>query len=203
MMRLDQRMVGWLAQWSRSCSRAACHAGDIKGKVTVQGMKSAENIAVYVDAIPGKNFPRPTHRVVMDQKNLKFNPHVPGSYEGNHCGFSEQRFRGTQRVLALHQRKQEAGAQSRHVAAGPEEIVSIQRSGRGLAAVQRPPGDVRLCGRGPHSVFRRDRQGRQLRHQGRSARALHLVAWSEEGKPVTQAVDVAAASATVDLTVKK
>ena len=36
-----------------------CYAGDIKGKVTVQGIKSAENIAVYVDAIPGKDFPAP------------------------------------------------------------------------------------------------------------------------------------------------
>jgi hypothetical protein len=31
----------------------------------------------------------------------------------------------------------------------------------------------------------------------------NLVTWSEEGKPATQAVDVAAAGATVDLTVKK
>jgi plastocyanin len=51
-------------------------AGDIKGKVSVQGIRSAEHIAVYVDAIPGKDFPAPTEHVVMDQKGLKFVPHV-------------------------------------------------------------------------------------------------------------------------------
>lgn len=35
-------------------------AGEINGKVTAQGMRSPENIAVYVDAILGKSFPAPT-----------------------------------------------------------------------------------------------------------------------------------------------
>jgi len=35
---------------------SASSAGEIKGKVSVQGLKSAENIAVYVDAIPDKKF---------------------------------------------------------------------------------------------------------------------------------------------------
>ena len=47
-----------------------------------------------------------------------------------------------------------------------------------------------------------DKEG-NFEHQGRSAGTLHLITWSEEGKPTTQAVDVAAAGATVDLTVKK
>lgn len=51
-------------------------AGDIKGKVSVQGIRSAENIAVYVDAIAGKDFPAPAEHIVMDQKGLKFVPHV-------------------------------------------------------------------------------------------------------------------------------
>ena len=51
-------------------------AGDIKGKVTAQGIKSPENIAVYVDAIPGKAFPAPAEHAVMDQRKLTFIPHV-------------------------------------------------------------------------------------------------------------------------------
>ena len=151
---------------------SAGHAGDIKGKVTAQGMKSAENIAVYVDAIPGKEFPAPAQPVVMDQKNLKFAPHVLVVLKGTTVDFLNSDSGGTQRVLALHQRKQEAGAQSGHVAAGPEEIISIQRPRRRIAAVQRSSGDVRLRGRGSHALFRRDRQRRQLRHQGCSAGAL-------------------------------
>jgi len=51
--------------------------GNIKGKVVVQGLRSAENIAVYVDAIPGKTFtPQPWQHPVVNQKNMKFEPHV-------------------------------------------------------------------------------------------------------------------------------
>jgi plastocyanin len=39
-------------------------------------MRSAENIAVYVDAILGKDFSAPTQHVIMDQKGLKFMPHM-------------------------------------------------------------------------------------------------------------------------------
>ncbi|PYU68524.1 MAG: hypothetical protein DMG49_15805, partial [Acidobacteria bacterium] len=52
------------------------HASDIKGHVAVQGLRSPDNIAVYVDAIPGKDFPAPAQHTVMDQKGLKFVPHV-------------------------------------------------------------------------------------------------------------------------------
>ena len=45
-------------------------AGSIEGKVT------PGNSAVYVDAIPGKNFPAPTQQSQIDQKSLMFNPHL-------------------------------------------------------------------------------------------------------------------------------
>src|SRR3974377_927150 len=55
---------------------SASFADDIKGKVSVQGLKSAENIAVYVDAIPDKKFDAPTAKPVMDQTKMTFGPHV-------------------------------------------------------------------------------------------------------------------------------
>jgi plastocyanin len=51
-------------------------AGEIKGKVTAQHIKSAEDIAVYVDAIPGKTFTAPSAAPVADQKHMTFVPHV-------------------------------------------------------------------------------------------------------------------------------
>ena len=51
-------------------------AGDIQGKVTASGIRSPENVALYVDAIAGKDFPAPAQHAVMDQKSLKFVPHV-------------------------------------------------------------------------------------------------------------------------------
>jgi plastocyanin len=55
---------------------AVAVAGEIKGKVTAQHIKSAEDIAVYVDAIPGKTFTAPATAPVADQKHMTFIPHV-------------------------------------------------------------------------------------------------------------------------------
>jgi len=48
----------------------------VQGKVTATGLKSAGGIAVYIDAIPGKKFDRPTEHVSVDQKNMLFVPHT-------------------------------------------------------------------------------------------------------------------------------
>lgn len=51
-------------------------AGDIKGKVTAQGLKSAGDIAVYVDEVAGKKFDAPSQHVTVDQKKITFVPNV-------------------------------------------------------------------------------------------------------------------------------
>lgn len=51
-------------------------AGDIVGKITVQGARSAADAVVYIDEIPGKTFAPPKEHAVMDQKNMAFVPHV-------------------------------------------------------------------------------------------------------------------------------
>ena len=53
---------------------AAAQAGDVTGKVSATGLKSAENIAVYIDAIPGKKFDVPAQHVSVDQRDMKFIP---------------------------------------------------------------------------------------------------------------------------------
>src|SRR5215469_14924138 len=51
-------------------------AGEVKGKVTAVGIRSAENIAVYIDSVPGKTFTAPAEHVSMDQTHLAFAPHA-------------------------------------------------------------------------------------------------------------------------------
>jgi len=51
-------------------------AGDVQGKITATGLKSVGGIAVYIDAIPGKKFDRPTDHVSVDQRNMLFVPHT-------------------------------------------------------------------------------------------------------------------------------
>ena len=64
-------------------------ANDIKGKVSVQGIKSAENIAVYVDVIADKKFDAPKEHVVIDQRKMAFIPHVVAVQQGTTVDFLE------------------------------------------------------------------------------------------------------------------
>jgi plastocyanin len=66
---------------------AADRAGAVKGKVSVQGIKSPENIAVYVDAIPGKKFDPPADHVVVDQRKMNFAPRVTVVLQGTTVDF--------------------------------------------------------------------------------------------------------------------
>ena len=62
-------------------------AGDVKGKVAVQGLKSAGNIVVYVDAIPGKKFDPPSQHVTIDQRQMAFVPKVTAVIQGTTVDF--------------------------------------------------------------------------------------------------------------------
>ena len=68
-------------------SAAASQGNEIKGKVSVQGIKSAEGIAVYVDAIADKKFDAPQEHVVIDQRKMAFAPHVVAVQQGTTVDF--------------------------------------------------------------------------------------------------------------------
>ena len=65
-------------------------AGDVKGKVTAQGMRSPENIAVYIDSIPGKTFSPPAAHPEMNQLHLAFVPHVLIVLKGSTVDFKNE-----------------------------------------------------------------------------------------------------------------
>jgi plastocyanin len=62
-------------------------AGELRGKVTAAGMRSAENIAVYIDSVPGKTFTAPSEHVTIDQSHLAFAPHVVVVQQGTTVEF--------------------------------------------------------------------------------------------------------------------
>ena len=66
---------------------AESRAGDIKGTVTVQGLRSAQDIAVYIDAVPGKHFDAPAAHAVVDQHKMMFVPHVIVVLQGTTVDF--------------------------------------------------------------------------------------------------------------------
>jgi plastocyanin len=62
---------------------ATLPAGTLSGKVT--GAKGVS--VVYIEAIPGKTFPAPAEKVVVDQKGLIFHPHVVAVLVGSTVEF--------------------------------------------------------------------------------------------------------------------
>jgi plastocyanin len=179
------------------------HAGDIKGKVTAQGMKSAENIAVYVDAIPGKEFPALAQPAQMDQKNLKFNPHVLVVLKGTTVEFLNSDSVGHNVYWpSISGNKKLA----HNLGTWPQgQKKSFQFNDAGVASLlcnvhPEMSGYVVVA---PTPYFGvTDKEG-NFDIKDVPAGHYTLVAWSEEGKPTTQAVDVAAGAVTGDLTVKK
>lgn len=64
----------------------AVQAGDIKGTVTVAGASPA-NSAVWIGAITGKTFTPPAKQAIIDQKHMKFIPHVLVILKGTTVNF--------------------------------------------------------------------------------------------------------------------
>lgn len=178
-------------------------SNEIKGKVSVQGIKSAENIAVYVEAIPGKEFPAPTAPVVMDQKGLKFVPHVLVVLKGTTVDFlnsdpvghnvywpsigGNKKLAHNMGTWPQGQRKSfqfnDPGVASLLCNVHPEMSGYLVVSPTPYFAVTDKDGNFEIKDVPPGNYT--------------------LTTWSEEGKPTSQAVDVTAATANVELTVKK
>jgi plastocyanin len=65
----------------RSVARAADASGSISGQVTASSPKQRANVVVYLDKVAG-SFRPPARPVVMDQKGMKFAPHVLAVQKG-------------------------------------------------------------------------------------------------------------------------
>ena len=51
-------------------------AGNIVGKVKAKGVKNSADAVIYIEKVAGGSFPIPKEHAKVDQKNLKFSPHV-------------------------------------------------------------------------------------------------------------------------------
>jgi plastocyanin len=178
-------------------------AGEIKGKVSVQGLRSADNIAVYMEAIPGKEFPAPAQHVTVDQKQLKFAPHVVVVQKG-----TTVEFRNSDTVLhnvywpAISGNKKLA----HNMGTWPEgQEKSFQFNELGvvplLCNVHPEMSGYIVVAPTPYFAVT-DKEGNFIIKNVPPGKYT-LKTWSEEGKPVTQAVEVSGAATSVALTVKR
>ena len=76
-----------IASLSIMCLSSLGRAAELKGKVNAVGLRSAENIAVYIDSVPGKTFTAPAAHVTVDQSHLAFAPHVVVIQQGTTVEF--------------------------------------------------------------------------------------------------------------------
>jgi plastocyanin len=178
-------------------------AGEIKGKVSVQGLRSAENIAVYVDAIAGKDFPAPAQHVTIDQKQMKFEPHVAVVQKGTTVEFLNSdpvghnvywpSISGNKKLA--HNMGTWPKGQSKPFQFNDLGVASL------LCNVHPEMSGYVVVAPTPYFAVT-DKDGNFV-IKDVPAGHYTLKTWSEEGKPATQSVDVAATAVTVTLTVSK
>lgn len=181
----------------------AGRANEIKGKVSVQGLKSAENIAVYVDVIPDKKFDAPKEPVVVDQRKMAFIPHLVAVQQGTTVEFLNSDPVGHNVYWpSISGNKKLA----HNLGTWPKgEKKPFQFNDVGVASLlcnvhPEMSGYVVVT---PTPYFAVTDKDGNFEIKNIPAGKYTLKTWSEDGKPMTQAVDVSGASATVELTVKK
>ena len=185
-----------------ACAGTVC-ANEIKGKVKVQGIKSAENIAVYIDAIPDKKFDAPKEHVVIDQRKMTFIPHMVVVLQGTTVDFLNSDPVGHNVYWpSVSGNKKMA----HNLGTWPKgEKKPFQFNDLGVASLlcnvhPEMSGYVVVT---PTPYFAVTDKNGDFEIKGVPAGKYTLKTWSEDGKPVTQAIEVGATAATVELTVKK
>jgi plastocyanin len=181
----------------------ASRANEIKGKVSVQGIKSAENIAVYVDVIADKKFDAPKDHVVVDQRKMAFIPHVVAVEQGTTVEFLNSDPVGHNVYWPSISGNKKL---SHNLGTWPKgEKKPFQFNDLGVASLlcnvhPEMSGYVVVV---PTPYFAVTDKDGNFEIKNVPAGKYTLKTWSEDGKPTTQAVDLSGASATVELTVKK
>ena len=178
-------------------------AGDVKGKVSVQGLKSAGNIVVYVDAIPGKKFDPASQHVTIDQRQMNFVPKVAVVLQGTTVDFLNSD------SVAHNVYWPSVGGNKKlahNLGTWPKgEKKAFQFNDLGAASLlcnvhPEMSGTVVVV---PTPYFAvTDRDG-AFEIKNVPPGTYTLKTWSEDGKVTTQSVTVAADPTNVELTVKK
>lgn len=178
-------------------------ANDIKGKVTASGFKSPADIAVYAEPTGSFAFAIPKEHTTVDQKGLKFNPHVTVILKGTTVDFLNSDSVGHNVYWPSISGNKKL---SHNLGTWPQgQRKSFQFNDTGTATL--------LCNVHPemsgyivivtttYSAVT-DKDGNYA-IKGVPVGKYTLKTWSEEGKPTSQAIEVKDGGTAVNLTVKK
>ncbi len=181
----------------------ATRANEIKGKVSVQGIKSAENIAVYVDVIADKKFDAPKDHVVIDQRKMAFLPHVVAVQQGTTVDFLNSDPVGHNVYWPSISGNKKLSHNLGTWPKGDKKPFQFNDLGTASLLCNVHPemsGYVIVV---PTPYFAVTDKDGNFEIKNVPAGKYMLKTWSEDGKPTTQPVDLSGATATADLTVKK
>jgi plastocyanin len=176
---------------------------EIKGKVSVQGIKSAENIAVYVDAIADKKFEAPKEDVVIDQRKMSFQPHVVAVQQGTTVDFLNSDPVGHNVYWPSVSGNKKLAHNLGTWPKGDKKPFQFNDVGTASLLCNVHPEMSGYVVVTPTPYFAVTDKDGNFEIKNIPAGKYTLKTWSEDGKPSTQAVDVNAATATVEVTVKK
>ena len=178
-------------------------AADVKGKVSAVGLKSAENIAVYIDTIPGKKFDPPVQHVPVDQRNLKFIPHTAIILRGTTADFlnSDQVAHNVYWPSISGDKKLRRNL----TVVSPNQKKSFQFNDLGAAQIlcNFHPDMVAYVVVVPTPYFALTGNDGSFTIQNVPPGTYPLKTWSEDGKPTTQTITVTDATTNVELALKK
>ena len=178
-------------------------AGDIKGIVTAQGMRSPEWIVVYLDAIPGKTFPAPQEHAVMDQRKLTFIPHILAVLKGTTVDFLNSDSVGHNVYWPAVSGNKKLAHNLGTWPQGVKKSFAFEDVGSVPLLCNVHPEMAAYIFVSPTPYFAVTNAQGEYTIKDVPPGKYTLKSWSEMGKPVEQPVEVSGAPTTVNLTVHR
>jgi plastocyanin len=178
-------------------------AGDVKGKVSVQGLHSAENIAVYIDAIPGKKFDPPAQHVSIDQRQMTFVPHVAVILKGTTVDFLNSDKVAHNVYWPSVGGKKMLAHNLTIVSPGQKKSFRFDDLGAAELLCNLHPEMVGYVVVVPTPYFALTGKDGSFELKDVPPGTYTLTTWSEDGKPTTQTITVTSGATSVELAVKK
>ncbi len=202
-MKSTKRAVVLAVVFGSILAAGAAQAGDVKGKVSAEGLSSAGDIAVYIDAVPGEKFDAPTQHVTVDQRSMKFIPQTVVIVRATTVDF----LNSDQVPHNVYWPSVGGNKALRHslTIVSPGEKKSFQFDNVGAAQL--------LCNMHsdmmgyivvvPTPYFALTGSDGTFTIKDVPPGTYTLKTWSVEGKPTTQTITVAAGATNIELAVKK
>lgn len=178
-------------------------AGTIKGTVSVEGIRSAGNIAVYLDTIPGQRFDPPADHIVINQIGMAFVPHVAVILQGTTVDFLNSDAVAHNVYWPSLNGDKKLGTNLGTWSEGEKRSFAFLQVGVVALLCNAHPNMSGYLIVVPTPYFAVTDKTGNFEIPSVPSGQYTLKTWSEEGQPVTQSVTVTEETITVNMTTKK